>query len=270
MGFASKFFLGVDLRGQRAVNIGDPSSPTDAANKQYVDAVARGLDWKSEVIAASTGNVNVASPGATLDGVALSAAMQTHPELGSVTRVLLKDNTAAAENGVWDWNGATSPLTRSVDSNTGALLSGSTYTVQRGSVNADRVYRINTDDSITVGTTAISFGQIGAAAAPYTGSTGLVLVGQDFRVNPTSGGGLLADGTGLRVDPTVRRRFGQDCAATTNPQTFTHNQGTVDIDVAVWAGGEKVYPSIYTLTATQVTIDWGSAPAASDYRVVAG
>lgn len=266
---AAKFKKGVDASGQRVVGVADPSAGTDAANKQYVDGVARGLDWKAEVIAASTGNVSVASPGGTLDGVTLSAGMQTVPGIGTVTRVLLKDQTTASENGVYDWNGSTSPLTRSVDSATGPQISGSTYTVQRGSANADRVYRVTTDDAITPGTTPIAFAQVGGAASPYTAGNGLTLTGQDFNVG--AGLGIVVDADTVKVDTSVvARKFAADCVATTNPQTFTTGLGT-DVVVTVWEGSEQVYPDVTKASTNggQVTIDWGSAPTAGQYRVVA-
>src|SRR3982751_5135613 len=58
----------VDFGGQRIINLGTPTAATDAATKAYVDSVATGLDVKDSVRAASTGNVSVAAPGATLDG----------------------------------------------------------------------------------------------------------------------------------------------------------------------------------------------------------
>jgi hypothetical protein len=73
---AMKFGNGIDLAGQRGVNVGDPSSATDAANKQYVDAFVRGLSWKDEVVAASTANGTLATAyenGDSLDGVTLGS-----------------------------------------------------------------------------------------------------------------------------------------------------------------------------------------------------
>lgn len=263
---AAKFKKGVDLQGQRAVNAADPSANTDLATKQYVDGVARGLDWKAEVVAASTGNVNVASPGGTLDGVTLSAAMQALPGIGNVTRVLLKDQTNAAQNGIYDWNGATAALTRSVDADSGTELSGSTVTVQRGTVNADRVYRVNTDDAITLGTTPIAFAQVGGAAAPYVAGNGLTLTGQTFDVVP--GNGISVGADDVRVDPSVVvRKYAANCVAGTNPQTFTHGLGTDDLEVAVFEGGELVYCDVTKGIGT-VTVDFGSAPSASQYRIV--
>jgi hypothetical protein len=65
----------------------------------------------------------------------------------------------------------------------------------------------------------------------------------------------------------VTRKFAASAAATTNPQTFTHGLGTDDVTVAVWEGTEQVFPGIMRGTGT-VTVDWGGAPTAGQYRVV--
>ena len=39
--------------------------------------------------------------------------------------------------------------------------------------------------------------------------------------------------------------------------------------VAVWSSGALVYPDV-TKAAGTVTVDWGSAPTAAEYRVVVG
>jgi hypothetical protein len=299
---AVKFKKGIDLQNQKGINAADPTAGTDVANKQYVDAVARGLDWKYEVVAASTANVTLASPGTTLDGVTLSTGMQTIPGIGNVTRVLLKDQTTASENGVYDWNGGAAALTRSVDSDSGQELSGSTYSVQKGTVNADRVYRVTTDDTITLGTTPVAFAQVGAGTSYTADGNALKLAGTVFSVSldgttlsqsasglrigsGAAGAGLVeatgvlavGAGTGITVaadtvgvdTSVVTRKFAADCVATTNPQTFTHGLGT-DIEVQIWEGTELVYTDV-TKSATsggQVTVDWGSAPTAAQYRVV--
>ena len=67
---SSAFLNGVDASNQRVINVGDPSSGTDATNKDYVDNFVRGrANMKEAVRAASTGNLNLASPGASIDGV---------------------------------------------------------------------------------------------------------------------------------------------------------------------------------------------------------
>jgi phage-related tail fiber protein len=124
----------------------DPSW-TSATVKERIDT----RDLKQSCRAASTGNVNTASPGATLDGVSLTSG----------DRVFLKDQTTPAQNGIYDWTGAASALTRSADSDTAAKCSDSMLvTVEQGTVHKDTVWELTTDNPITLGTTALRFTRI--------------------------------------------------------------------------------------------------------------
>jgi len=252
----------LDLVNKKVVNLADPSAPTDGVNKQFLDAAIRGLDWKQEVIAASTTNVSLAAPGTTLDGVTL-----TNP-----TRILLKDQTASAENGIYDWTGAAVTLTRSLDADSAAELSGSTVTVQRGTVNADRVYRVTADDPITLGTTAITFAQVGGGAAPYTAGNGLTLTGQDFNIVPLAGGGIVVAADSISVDTAVVvRKFAANIGNGVLTTIVTaHGLGTADITATVKdaSSGEVVWPDI-TVDATNVTLVFAVAPTAAQYRLIA-
>ena len=70
-----KVMNGLDLQSQKIVNLADPSATTDAANKQYVDNVARGLQWKAPVRVATTTNGTLATAyanGQSIDGVVLA------------------------------------------------------------------------------------------------------------------------------------------------------------------------------------------------------
>lgn len=267
---ARKIGNGLDLVNQRITNLGDPSAATDAANKQYVDAYVRGLDYKAEVVAASTTNVPLTAPGATLDGVTLSVGMQVLPVLGTVTRILLKDQTAPAENGVYDWTGAAAALTRSTDAATGPTLSGSSTTVQRGTINADRLYHCNTDDPITLGTTSITWAQIGAGGTPYAAGVGLSLTGQTFAVVP--GAGIIADGTSTRIDPAiVVRKFAMTVGGTTLINV-DHNLGTADTEITVFdiATGDEEWPDVNHVVGNvnRISLTYAVAPAASSKRVL--
>ncbi len=129
--------------------------------------------------------------------------------------------------------------------------------------------RITADDPITIGTTPITFAQVGAGSSPYTAGNGLVLSGQDFNVG--AGTGIITDADAVRVDTNVvARKYAADCVATTNPQNFAHGLGIADLQVTVRekATGVVVYPDI-TITTTNITVDFGAAPTAGQYRVTA-
>lgn len=254
-----KFQKGVDLNGQRAINAGDATAGTDLVTLQQVQAFLAGLRWKAQgVKAASTGNISLASlvNGVSLDGVTLATG----------DRALLKNQTAAAENGIYVVPASGAP-SRATDADTTAELENAAVFVSDGTINADKAFT-QTATVTTVGTTAQVWAPFGAGST-YTAGNGLVLSGNSFAVLLDAASGLIVTANGLKIDPSVvARSYAADCAATTNPQTFTHGLGTNDIVVAVYtAAGVLVQPDISKGSGT-VIVDWGSAPAAGDYRIV--
>lgn len=252
----AKFKKGIDLNGQRATNAGDGSASTDLVTLQQLQAAIRGLDWKDSVRAATTGSITLSGT-QSVDGVTLVAG----------DRVLVKDQASAA-NGIYVV--AAGAWSRSADADASAEVTpGLAVSVEEGTTNGDKSFILTTNAPITVGTTTLSFSVLGGGGPAYTAGAngGLLLSGTAFSV--VAGNGIVVDSTGVRVDTSVvTRKFSADCAATTNPQTFTHGLGTNDVDVAVWdvAAGEQVYADVTKGTGT-VTVDWGSAPTAGQYRV---
>lgn len=118
-----------DMGGNLLTGLGAPVSANDATRKAYVDAVAQGLRPKGNVRVATTGNVDLSSAPASIDGVTLSSG----------DRVLVWQQTDKTENGIYDYNGSGSAMTRSADQDNNPLaeivngvfipqvLEGSTY-----------------------------------------------------------------------------------------------------------------------------------------------
>jgi len=89
-----------------------PTNPTDAANKEYVDTVATGLDFKESVHMCTTGdlvttyNNGAAGLGATLtgtgNGVLPPSLTDNHAHFTVGTRILVKSQTDQTENGLYD------------------------------------------------------------------------------------------------------------------------------------------------------------------------
>lgn len=254
-----KFKKGADFNNSRATGLADGTAATDAVTLQQLQAMVRGLSWKDEVRVATTTNGALASAyanGQSIDGVTLATG----------DRILLKDQSTAAENGIYTVNSSGAP-TRAVDADSTTELENATVFVSNGTTNADKAFT-QTATVTTPGTTAQSWVQFGGGGSVTAGNglTGTTT----FSILLDTGSGMVVSGTGLKNDFTiVVKKYAADCAATTNPQTFTHSLGTNDITVSVWAasGSELVYPDITKGSGT-VVVDWGSAPAAADYRVV--
>lgn len=166
--------------------------------KGYVDATAQGLSVKTAVRAATTGPLTLASDfedGDTLD---------TTVTLATGDRILIKDQAAPAENGIYVVNLTGAP-TRALDMDVASEFAGSFTFVQEGTSNQDTGWVCTTDNPITVGTTAITFAQFSAAGV-VTASLGLVKVGNDIRIASSAAGAGLTLTTGvLDVGGTTNR-----------------------------------------------------------------
>lgn len=158
---------GVAVRGLSA-----PTLPGDAATKAYADAIAGGISPQVAVRVASTANVSVSSAPAAIDGVSLAAS----------DRVLLKNQTAPAQNGIYVFTAAASALTRATDADTaGELAVNRYYFVTSGTINAGTGWFISTAPT-TLGTDPVVFSQF-SAASTYTPGSGLQLVGTQFSID---------------------------------------------------------------------------------------
>lgn len=256
-----KMLTGVDLNNQRGTNFADPTSATDAANKQYVDNLVNGLVWKQPVRVATTANGTLATAyanGSSVDGVTLTTGM----------RILLKDQTSGAENGIYTVNASGAP-TRASDADSTSELQNATVYVVAGTVNADKSFTQTTND-ITVGTTAQIWAQAGGGSAPTSGSGAISVAGTAVSFVPKAGGSLAQDGSGAYVDPTkIVTKYAGDVPAGSNPATVTHSLGSVDRIgeplLTIKSTGEIVEADI-VLGSTADTITFASAPTAAQYR----
>ena len=255
-----KVMNGLDLQSQKIIALADPSANTDAANKQYVDNVARGLVWKAPVRAASTTTVTTTAPGATIDGVTLAAN----------DRVLLKNQTAAAENGIWLWNGAAVALTRAVDADgVGELAPGTAVTITEGTVNGDKVYMITSDTAITVGTTSQTWGQLGGGTT-YTAGNGIAIAAGVVSAVAVASGGVQVVAGGIQLDASIAaRKFSANVGnGAATAIAVAHNLGTQDVTVTVREVSSQagVLVDWVATDVNTVTLTFAVAPASNAYR----
>lgn len=257
-----KVMNGLDLQSQKIINLADPSATTDAANKQYVDNVARGLQWKVPVRVATTTNGALASAyanGQSIDGVVLATG----------DRILLKDQTTAAENGIYTVNASGAP-TRANDADTGGELApGTAVTVGAGTVNGDKVFLIVSDAAITIGTTAQTWGQLGGGGTSYTGGNGINVAGSV--ISAVAGSGITVNGSGVNIDSSVvARKFNANIGnGAATAIAVTHSLGTKDVAVELRATADDahVLADVVSTDINTVTITFATAPATNAYRV---
>lgn len=157
----------------------DGGDPTSGVNVGYLNSVITGLKVLQRVRVATTANLTAtyangaAGVGATLTNSGVQAALVIDGvALQVADRVLVKDQTAEEENGVYDvtdiGSGATNwVLTRSTDFDTPAEITrGTIVPVHEGTVNAGTLW-METEEVTTIGTDPIRFTQLTIAGDPF-------------------------------------------------------------------------------------------------------
>jgi len=207
-----------DMNDNTIINVADPVNATDAANKGYVDAARSGLDVKESVRVATTstdGNIDLTggTPTTAVDGVTLADG----------DRVLVKNQSNLAENGVYVYTLSNNSFARSEDADEPQELNAGTFFfVEEGTDNADAGFVVSSDNPITIGTDDLVFVQFSGA-------------GQII-----AGGGLVKDGNEIDVVGTADRitvnADSIDIASTYVGQTSITTLGT--ITTGEWQGTE--------------------------------
>jgi hypothetical protein len=152
------------MNSQKIVSLADPVDPQDAATKAYVDAARSGLDVKASVRAATTAEITLSGE-QTIDGVSVVAG----------NRVLVKNQGTGSENGIYV--ASASGWSRADDANSSAEVTAGMFTfVSEGTANSDSGWVLTTNDTITLGTTALVFAQF-SGAGQITAGAGLTKTG---------------------------------------------------------------------------------------------
>lgn len=289
---------GIDFMSQKGVNVADGSNPGDAVNKSQLDSAVNGLSWKTSVRAATTANGTLATAyanGQSIDGVTLVTG----------DRILIKDQSSGAENGIYVVAASGAPA-RASDADTATKVKNMTVMVNEGTANAGKAFTQTVDTAITLGTTALAFANVGGgvtylAGNGLTGSTtfsvlangtGINVSGSGIRLDdtvagaglvPTSAGsGLLkvGQGTGIVVNSddvsidtsTVTRKYTTITGAVTggSPVTITHNLGNkyVMCQVFIESTGEGVLIPPFLVDANSLTLTFNVSQSSGYYRVV--
>jgi hypothetical protein len=191
----------VDVANKRITSVAEPTQATDAATKNYVDAVKTGLKVKDAVRVATTANLTAtyangsSGVGATLTNSGTQAALTIDSIALSVgQRVLVKNQSTAFQNGIYTVTtvGTVSTnwvLTRAIDNDDNSTVleveGGDFCFVQEGTVNADNGFVVTTNGSITIGTTGIDYVQF-SGAGQITAGDGLTKTGNTLNVVGTA------------------------------------------------------------------------------------
>lgn len=258
---ARQVLTDLDLNStSRILNLPAPTLDGHAANKAYVDSAIEGLAWKDSVRVSTQSNLSIASPGATIDGITMAAN----------DRVLVRAQTAQTENGIYIWNGAATPMTRSADASTFAELEQAVTTVEEGT-SAGAAFRQTAINGV-IGTDNVLWTSFGTSAPAATETTaGIAELATQAETD--AGTDDLRIVTPLKLANLAGRirKFSQlfgDGSAT--QFTITHNLNTQDAQVVVRrASGafDEVICDVEYTTVNSVTLRFAASVASNAFRV---
>src|SRR5262245_22687009 len=179
----------VNINGQVLNAVGTPVLGTDAANKNYVDNLAQGIDAKASCRVATTANITLNGAPGAIDGIT--------PNVGD--RILVKNQTDATQNGIWVM--AAGAWTRATDMDTSAEFPGAFTFVESGTTQADTGWLCTVDQGFIMGTNNVTWVQFSSAGTLVAGN-GLILTGNVLDINldtsPTGGLQIVSDALGIK------------------------------------------------------------------------
>ena len=214
------------------------------------------LEWKQSVRVATTANGTLATAfdnGSTVDGVTLATG----------DRILIKDQTSAVENGIYEVVASGAP-TRASDFDSDSEVVAAAVVVEEGSANADKVFICTSDEPTVVGTDGIDFSALsGGGGSGHTikedGTPLTARAGLNF------GSGIVATDDAGNNETDVDLDWAEDADVST--QAFGDAAATGTSQEVARGGHKHGMPALGTTTQPVGTAAGGSAttPSKSDH-----
>lgn len=200
----------------------DPVAAMQAVTKQYVDAIAQGLQVKTAAQLATTANVTLNGE-QTIDGI-----------LTSVSRILVKNQSDPTQNGIYNTNAGA--WTRSTDMDVYSEFIQAYVFIQLGTVNGFSSWFCTAAPGGTLGVTPINWAQFSLAGQISTDGEGLELTGTVLSLE-LDGTTLSKSGSGLKVNQIANAQIASGAAialnklaaVTTNRALISDGSGFVSV-----------------------------------------
>lgn len=272
-----------DADSNKLVNLADGTDPGDAVNLGQVMALVGDTvrDVKDSVRVATaaalpastysgggltlTGNSNGAL---TVDGVAVAAG----------DRVLVKDQSAGAENGIYDVTdegdaGSPFVLTRASDFDSDAdVTAGASVFVDQGTANLNTTWVLTTNDPITLDTTSLTFAKF-SGLGQITAGAGLTKTGDTLDVGAGDGITVAADSVTVNLDGSTLSKSGSGLKVGAGGITSTELATSVAGSGIGGGGGSALFvdevqevPS-GTINGSNVTFTLSATPVAGTVKL---
>lgn len=245
----------------RILNLPDGTLPQHPATVAQLNSAIEGLNWKDSARVASTANINLASPGATIDGITMVTG----------DRILVKDQTTQSQNGLYVYNGAATPATRSLDASTSLELEQAIVVVEEGT-SAGATFR-QTAVNFTLDTDPVTWTSFGTGA-PAASETVAGIAELATQTETDTGTDDLRIITPLKLNTWSgrKRKFLQNIGDGSATQyDITHNFNTRDVQVTVYRNAspwDDVGCDISRPSTNAVRLNFAAAPTSNQFSVV--
>jgi len=196
------------------------SASAASSSAATASAAAAGIFWKEPVVNRSTANLSLTGE-QTIDGI-----------LTSTSRILVMNQSAAAENGIYVT--ASGAWARAAPLDTWDEHVGATVVVSQGSAYQDTSWMCTVDPGGTLGSTAIAWASLGVAAVNF--STDNFETSTDYTAGTTT---TLVITTNAGSEQNIQVFFD---GVHQHKSTYTYTAGTrtITFDAAIPVGTEEV------------------------------
>lgn len=250
----------VSYNSQKITNLANGTNPADAVNfQQLQDARAGIAGVKDPVRVAAQANVNLAAPGAAIDGVTLTAN----------DRFLAPVQSTTTQNGIYIFNGSATPATRSTDADAvGEIFDGTVVAVSEGT-DAGKQYMQTAAPSGAPGAWSMVWTIYTTGGTSYTGGAGLVLSATTFNVG--AGTGVVVNADDVAVDTAIVARWKTFLIGdgSTTSIAVTHSLGNQHViaQAIEVATNATIECDVIRTSTTVTTFTFAVAPASNAIRV---
>lgn len=247
--------------GAKITNLVAPTAAGDAANKSYVDSAVEGLAWKDSCRCSSASNINLSSPGASIDGVTMAVN----------DRVLVRSQSTGSQNGIYIWNGAAVAMTRALDASTSDELEQAVVTVEEGT-SAGTTYR-QTAVNFVIESGTVTFSTFGTSVGAATESTaGIAELATQAETDTGTDDARIVTPLKLANYAGRAKRYATDVGDGSNTSyTVTHNLNTRDVEVSVRRNSgayDAIIVDVAATTVNTVTLTFKTAPTSNQFRAI--